>query len=169
MALRNATIQCGVAAIVLWYVFALRLRLPRPTDDRSGPRCSWEDGRFKRRGVSLYNQLVHVRTQWNWTYFPRPDPRPVAPCGQVALGVCTLRPPAAAASSPVVVFAFALKAVVQSTFIYRLHRRPPSVSNIGPLPALSMVHIRVSKCRTQHMMSGCALKMGTRSHKFNLI
>ena len=35
---RNATIQCGVVAIVLWYVFALRLRLPRPTD--SAPRCS---------------------------------------------------------------------------------------------------------------------------------
>ena len=115
--------------------------------------------------MPLYNQLVHVRTHWNWTYFPRPDPRSVAPCGHVAhaLGVCTLRPPAAAASGTVAVFAFALKAVVQSTFIYRLRRTAALSVRLEYRPslsALSMVHIRVSECRMQYKMSGCAVRMG---------
>ena len=48
--------------------------------------------------------------------------------------------PPAAASGTVVVFAFALKAVVQSTFIYRLRRTAALSVRLEYQPSLGFVH-----------------------------
>ena len=75
--------------------------------------------------------------------------------------VLSALPAAAAASGTVAaVFAFALKAVVQSTFIYRLRRIAFAALSVRleyrpSRSALSMVHIRVSECRI-HDVRLCA-------------
>ena len=86
-----------------------------------------------------------------WADFPLPAPRSVAPRGHVAhaLAGCTLRPPAAA-SGPVVVSAFALKADVQSTFIYRLRRVAALSVRLEYRPSLSFVHRTYSGFGVSH-------------------
>ena len=54
--------------------------------------------------------------------------------------VLSALPPAAAASGTVAVFAFALKAVVQSTFIYRLRRTAALSVRLEYQPSLGFVH-----------------------------
>ena len=94
--------------------------------------------------MSLYNQLVHVGTHVTGLIFLDPTRaqslRVATSRTRSAFVLSALPPAAAAASGTIAVFAFALKAVVQSTFIYRLRRTAALSVRLEYQPSLGFVH-----------------------------